>query len=478
MKNIRVRFAPSPTGLMHLGNVRAALINYLFARQNNGTFILRIEDTDPERNFDPGAIKILEDLKWLNLSYDEGPPALEPFGSYFQSQRTQHYQKALEQLKEKKLIYRCFCTEEELEKKRTRQKALKQPPRYDRACANLTQEVIQIHLNEKKSFVWRFKIDHTQKITITDLARKSVTFDLKNYSDFPLTRGNGSFTFIFANVVDDIAMRISHVFRGEDHLSNTGNQAALYVAFQAQLPTFWHMPILCNVEGRKLSKRDFGFSLQDLRNAGYLPEAILNYLAIIGGSFKNEIMSLNELIEALDFNNPSGAGQIKYDVKKLTWINHQWILGMPTEKLLSLTKEFILKEFPTAKNLSNEQLMTIIKPIQGELNTLNDITTHCAFYFNSPKNACGLINEIIPQKELSTLIKIITSLDQTIPTDQYINTIKKEAKKESIPAKFVFSFLRLALTGSQSGPSVIDIINLLGIEESKKRIYNIAQSCS
>ena len=300
--HVRVRFAPSPTGFMHLGNVRAALVNYLFARQKNGTFILRIEDTDQQRNVDPEGRQIIADLNWLNLTYQEGPLVGGPYAPYYQSERTPLYQEHLELLKKQARVYRCFCTAEELEKKRQRQLALKMPPRYDRACLKLSAQEIEKNLAEHKPFIWRFKLSD-QIIQVTDLARGTITYDLKHFSDFPLTRQDGSFTFIFANFVDDLTMKISHIFRGEDHLSNTGVQAALYEAFSAPLPLFWHLPIMSNAEGKKLSKRDFGFSLNDLRTAGFLPEAIDNYLAIIGGgTFTQEIMSLEELAKNLDFS--------------------------------------------------------------------------------------------------------------------------------------------------------------------------------
>src|SRR5579863_3116600 len=292
MTKASVRFAPSPTGMMHLGNVRTALINALFAKQKHGTFILRIEDTDAQRMHDPQAKQILEDLVWLNLVYDEGPIAGGPHGPYFQSQRMHLYEKTRTLFEEKHLIYRCFCTEDELAKKRERQLALKLPPRYDRTCIALSSDTVAKHLAENSPFIWRFKLDHERSITITDLAHGAITFDLSNFSDFPITRQDNSFTFMFANFVDDYLMNVTHIFRGADHLSNTANQAALFDALNISLPTYWHMPILCNLEGKKLSKRDFGFSLRDLRDAGFLAQAINNYVGIIGGSFKEEIMPL------------------------------------------------------------------------------------------------------------------------------------------------------------------------------------------
>lgn len=204
---VRVRFAPSPTGFMHLGNVRAAVINYLFAKQNNGSFILRIEDTDSERNVDPQGQQILSDLAWLTLQFDEGPLVQGPYKPYYQSERSHLYKEYLEELVKNGKIYRCFCTTEELERKRQRQIASKMPPRYDRTCSKLSQEAVTEKLSAHTPFIWRFKLAEGT-VTISDLARGSVTFDFKHFSDFPLTRADGSFTFIFANFVDDLTMKI------------------------------------------------------------------------------------------------------------------------------------------------------------------------------------------------------------------------------------------------------------------------------
>ena len=370
---VRVRFAPSPTGMMHLGNVRAALLNYLFAKQKNGTFLVRIEDTDQERNYDPKAVKIVDDLLWLGLDYDEGPIKGGHYEPYFQSERTAIYQEKLTILEHRSLVYRCFCSVETLEKKRQRQIALKQPPRYDRTCLLLTREEIQKNLENKVPFIWRFKLDQSKIIQIHDLARGTITFDMKNFSDFAVTRTDGSFTFMFANLVDDMVMVISHVIRGEDHLTNTAGQAALYQAFGIELPIFWHLPIIANAHGQKLSKRDFGFSLNDLRHAGYLPEAICNYLAMIGGgSFAKEIMTLDELAQAMNFENLHATGFIRYDVEKLRWLNHKWIQQVPINDLVYRSMQFLMPSYPQAAEVKPEKLVQLIEAVKSEMAILAD----------------------------------------------------------------------------------------------------------
>ncbi len=468
--SIRVRFAPSPTGIMHLGNVRAALLNYLFAQQKKGTFVVRIEDTDTARNFDPGAHHIIADLAWLSLTYNEGPQKSGPYAPYFQSERQRFYQNELNTLITKKLVYPCFCTEEELEKKRERQRALKLPPRYDRACLNLTPQEIKKRIDGGIPFVWRFYLDPHKTITITDLARGTVTFDLKNFSDFPLTRSDGTFTFMFANFVDDMLMKITHVFRGEDHLSNTAGQAALYQAFSVPLPTFWHLPIICNIDGSKLSKRDFGFSLHDLKDAGFLPQAINNYLAIIGGSYEHEIMDLEQLAEAFKFDNPYTAGTIKYDVEKLRWVNHQWINRLSADALTEMALPVLTVTYPAAAQLDTKKLNDMLQIIKTDLYTLKDAPEALRFYFQKPsltKESFAAI-PATNQVTLSMLIKPALPLIEN--SNVFLDTLKESTKQAKIPTKELFWFLRLALMGTINGPSIHDLITILGHHESTKRI--------
>lgn len=467
---IRVRFAPSPTGLLHLGSVRTALFNYIFAHKYHGTFILRIEDTDPERNFDPGATIILQDLAWLDLNYDEGPLKGGPYAPYFQSERTAIYQQMLDDLIKKKYVYRCFCTAQELEKKRARQMALKKPPRYDRTCLELSDKEITQHLAKDTPYIWRFKIPQQEILTISDLVRGPIEFNMNNFSDFPLTRNDGSFTFIFANAVDDIKMKISHVFRGEDHISNTPCQALLYQAFNAPMPIFWHMPILCNIEGKKLSKRDFGFSLRDLKAAGYLPEAICNYLGIIGGSFEQEIMPLATLINTIDFTHQSTSA-IKYDVDKLTWVNHEWLKEYPLQKLSERGLPFLLEVYPQAQRVPSEKLQALLLLIQPELKTLKDIPIMLSWYFQEPTVSKEELLKLAPQETIEKIIQILNRVISSVDQPAELNdALKKDMHKENISPKVFWHTLRLLLTGSPEGIAVNDLLNMMEYTMIKKRI--------
>lgn len=471
--SIRVRFAPSPTGIMHLGNVRTALLNYLFAQQKQGNNILRIEDTDPDRNFDPNAIRLQNDLAWLGFTYNEGPQG-GPHAPYFQSQRSALYQKQLEILQEKKAIYRCFCSAQELEHKRERALALHIAPRYDRTCLSLSQAAIEENLTQGIPFIWRFKIPNNQIVEVNDLAQGVIKFDLNHFSDFPVSRSDGSFTFLFANCIDDMLMEITHVLRGEDHLSNTANQILLFTTFGKNPPLFWHLPILCNVDGKKLSKRDFGFALADLRNEGFLPESIINYLAILGGSFVQEIMDVPTLIKTLNFDAIKPTRNIKYDVEKLRWVNHQWMQRYDLEKLFQLVKPIMFKAYPHLQEHEQASLLALLQTVRSELVTLYDIVPALHFYCVEPNVTHDTIAEHIPtelhQGFFAMLKKHLPLLSNH---ETFLATTKKDAQELGVSPKLFFGIMRIIISGSAKGPALKDIITLLGQERVTQRIMKV-----
>jgi nondiscriminating glutamyl-tRNA synthetase len=478
-KNIRVRFAPSPTGFMHLGNVRAAFMNYLFARQNKGTLVLRIEDTDVKRNLEESPQKIVDDLRWLGLFFNEGYKAGGDFGPYIQSQRTEKYQQALMELDQNQQAYRCFCSVEELEEKRQKQKTAGLPPRYDRTCLRLSREKIKQKIAFGKGFIWRFKINEIQILEITDMAKGKIAFDMGHYGDFALTRQDGSVTFTFANFVDDWLMKITHVIRGQDNLSNTAYQVALYHAFAVAAPIFWHLPIICNTQGEKMSKRDFGFALKDLSAAGYIPEAILNYLAIIGTSFEEEIQSLEQLTKNYNFNKISSGGNIHHDEEKLRWINHKWLTKLLPQELLTRVKPMLQKSFLTSnfKKVEEEKLLQLVGVIQPELKSLNEVPTLTQFFFEAPKIDKKIFAEKLGAEKMDLAIKLIQDGFQNSSasasasfSNKFIQKLKQETKAKNLSVKEVFMSLRYLLTGSFSGIGIKDLIDLLKVEEIKKRI--------
>jgi nondiscriminating glutamyl-tRNA synthetase len=462
--NIRTRFAPSPTGTMHIGNVRTALMNYLFAQQKAGTFIIRIEDTDAERNFDPGAQQILADLAWLGIPFAEGPHVGGNYAPYFQSERSDLYKTHLKKLIDTDYAYPCFCTSEELEKKRARQIAMKRPPRYDRSCLHLSAET-RLELMKQQPFIWRMKVDSDKKISFSDLSHGTLTFDLKNFSDFPIARADGSFTFMFANCVDDITMKISHVLRGEDHLTNTVGQIVMFEAFQATAPTFWHLPVLCNTTGKKLSKRDQGFSLHDLQQQGFLPEAICNYLAILGKSFSEEILSIEELVKNYDFETIHAASQIKYDLEKLRWVNHKWIEKYDLDRVIKLCLPGLQEKYNLAR-VSEEQLQLLFSIIRPSMTTLNDSIDVLEFYFVAPKISLADLKNV----SMEHAEAILTLFKNHAGSEDFYSSVHQAAKQAQLPQKDLWSALRYVLTGSARGLQVKELLQVLSTDEVTKRI--------
>ncbi len=462
-KKINVRFAPSPTGFMHLGNVRAAFMNYLFAQKNQGSFILRIEDTDQERHIEEAVDRITQDLSWLGISFNQGP--------FFQSQRQSIYQEQLNEMITHQLVYRCFCSKEVLDNMREKQKAANLPPRYDRRCATLSQERIQRKLNHGLAFIWRFKIDQQHKVTLNDLAKGKVEFDLSHFSDFAITRKDGSFTFLLTNFIDDALMEITHVIRGEDHLSNTALQLAMYHATARRAPTYWHLPLICNEKGEKMSKRDFGFNLNDLKNEGFLAESIANYLIILGKSFSEEIQSIPELIKNYDFNNLSATSTIRYDKEKLEWVNQEWIQRLNFHELKNRIRIFSDEEYNKIKQSDEkkiEELLTIVKP---GMKTIKELISGYSFYFIPPTKkftdlSLEATNEVLSEISLICL----NVLNEYESTSEALNEIKKRGKKASIQMKLLLTSLRMALTGVEKGIGVQELFSLFTRQELIKRI--------
>lgn len=459
---VRVRFAPAPTGMMHLGNVRQVVLNFLFAHQAHGTFVLRIEDTDQQRVFDPEGARIVSELKWLGLVPDEGPGFGGPYGPYFQSQRASIYERYRAKLEELGYLYRCFCSAEELEAKRERQIALKKAPRYDRTCMRLQPAEVNALLEQKKPFIWRFRIDPAQ-VVITDLVRGEIHFDMNNFSDAPITRQDGSVTFIFANCVDDIEMRITHVFRGEDHLSNSATQAMMYRALGAEIPFYWHTPIVCNREGKKLSKRDFGFALDDLRVGGYVPEAIVNYLATIG--FKNaeqEIASVAELVKMVDLSHHGTANTIRYDSDKLRWMNHEWLKRLPAEVVAARSRPFLEAVYPKVQDCSEHELARIIKLVQSEMHTLADAVQLLHPYFHNPEIDTELLNRYGFAQHRAAIAAVVAELvDGRCAYADLLSRMKQVTAEHSIPAKSLWALLRIALTGIAEGSTMSVLLEFL-----------------
>ena len=272
---------------------------------------------------------------------------------------------------------------------------------------------------------------------------------------------------MFSNFVDDVTMKITHVFRGEDHQSNTAGQAAMYLALDAPLPIFWHMPMLCNITGKKLSKRDFGFSLHDLRDAGYLPQAINNYLAIIGGSYAQEIMDMDELVQAIDFDHMHAGGQIKYDVEKLRWVNHEWIKRLTPQELEKAARPFLQAAYPEVGALDDKKLAALLQGIKTDLHTLKDAVDALAFYFTAPEITKAVVEQTLDATHSKAIAQLLIDRLDTI---EDVDGLKSATKQAGIPMKQLFWTMRLALTGQVNGPGIHELITMLGVAESRNRL--------
>ena len=346
----RVRFAPSPTGFVHIGSLRTALYDYLYAKKDNGHYILRIEDTDRSRFVEGALENLIKSLEWAGVTHDEGVfiengeiVQKGEYGPYIQSERLDLYKKYIDELLEKGLAYRCFCSKERLDKVREEQKSKGQTPMYDKHCRGLSDKEIEKNLKEGKDYVIRLKIPEDEDIEFNDLIRGKISINSKEIDDQVLIKSDGFPTYHFAVVVDDHLMKISHVIRGEEWLTSTPKQVILFNYFDWEAPEFVHLPTVLNKDKKKLSKRQGDVSVTDFKEKGYLPEALVNYLALVGWSPKGneEIFSMEELINEFSFENVSKTGGV-FDVEKLNWINSQYIKKYDNEKLFKLIKPFLV----------------------------------------------------------------------------------------------------------------------------------------
>ena len=347
--NIRVRFAPSPTGYLHVGGARTALYNWLLARQMQGVFVLRVEDTDLQRSTEESVEGILEGMRFLGLTWDEGP--------IFQSDRLDIYREYAQQLLDTGRAYECFCTPEELDQMRKELAAQKLDPKYDGRCRHLTEEQKEAYRQQGRKSVIRFKHKEEGKTEVRDLTHGTVVFDNSQLDDFVIIKSDGMPTYNFAVVIDDATMDITHVIRGEDHLSNTPKQIQIYEALGFQVPEFAHIPMILGPDKARLSKRHGATSVTQFRDEGYLPEAMLNYLALLGWGYDDSqtVFSVDELIEKFSLERVSKNPAV-FDIKKLEWLNGLYIRELTIEQLYELTLPYLQKEGLVGTSLSEQEI--------------------------------------------------------------------------------------------------------------------------
>lgn len=482
MNQIRVRFAPSPTGYLHIGGARTALYNWLFAKKNKGKFILRIEDTDIERSSEQSINTIIDGLKWLGLDWDEGPDIGGKFGPYLQSKRLNIYKKYAEKLLNENKAYRCFCTPEEIKQKREKARKEKKPYRYDGKCRNLTQTEIEKNLKESKPFTIRLKVEWNEEISFTDIVRGEIKFHTSNFDDFIIIRSDGFPVYNFAVVIDDALMKINYVIRGDDHISNTPRQILLYKALRFPVPKFAHLPMILGEDKTRLSKRHGATAVQQFREMGYLPEAMINYLVRLGWGYDDtqEIFTINELIEKFSLERVTKNPAV-FNFKKLEWINSYYIQKLSPEEKTKKCIPFLID----AKLITQEEALArfdfikkIVEITGARLKVLSDITFYADFFFKEKIEFTeDAINKILKKFDLIPIYnKIIQVLKKcNWEKESLINTLEDLSQKIDIKRKDFFQSIRVALTGKLISPDLIDIMLIMGKERTLKRIEECIQ---
>jgi nondiscriminating glutamyl-tRNA synthetase len=472
-ETVRVRFAPSPTGSLHLGNVRTALYNWLYARHNRGVFILRVEDTDKERSSEAHCEELMDILTWLGLKWDEGPRVGGPYASYKQSERNPIYEEHLRSLKAKNLVYPCYCTEEELELERKRQLGRGHMPKYGGKCKNLTPEERKKLDAEGKTSVLRFIVPPGE-IVVHDEVRGEVRFPDDQIGDFVLTRSDKSPTYNFTVVVDDALMKVSHVIRGEDHLSNTPKQILLYRALGYVPPKFAHLSIIKGPDGQKLSKRHGETSVEAYKSKGYLPEAFLNYLALLGWAPKSgEILTLEQMAAEFDLTHVGKSGAI-FDPVKLRWMGQQYVAKMPLDELTRVLLPYLTEaQYITREQARDkfEWLKGVVDTVRTNLGCFSDIVNETFYFFSDELHfETAQSEEMKAQKQLvEAYVKAFSDINEFIG-ENFLKAVKDVGKQMNLKGKALYHPLRLAMTGREDGPELVKVGPLLGKEKVIERL--------
>ena len=469
----RVRFAPSPTGELHVGNARTALFNWMFARHSGGDFILRIEDTDESRSALSYQVNLIDDLKWLGVDWDEGPQKQGTYGPYKQSERLNIYADHLQKLVAADLVYPCYCTEEELEEERQALILSKRMPRYMGKCRNLTPDERKAREAQGRKHSYRFKVPQFT-VEFNDLIRGAMKFEGESIGDFIIVRSNGMPAYNFAVVIDDHLMAITHVIRGEDHLSNTALQIMLYRALGFEPPVFAHHSLILGKDRSKLSKRHGSVSVGEFRKQGILPEVLLNYLGLLGSSFTDgrEILSRDEMIADFTLTRASKSGAI-FDEEKLLWLNAIYIRNCETESLTNRLFPFLQQAGYQPDTLDAQWLRNVIDAVKNNLTKLTDIDGHIHFFFDEQYELTDAAKQILAgvsaRKVVSAFGEYLASA-QDLPNDLYAGAIKYAKEKTGVKGKELFMPIRAALTGVVHGPELDRVFAVLGKESAAKRL--------
>lgn len=479
---VRVRYAPSPTGHLHIGNARTALFNYLFARNQNGKFIIRIEDTDQKRNIEGGEESQLRYLKWLGIEWDESIDVGGEYGPYRQSERTEIYQKYTEELLEKGLAYHCYCTSEELEKEREEQQANSQMPRYSGKCRNLTAEQRAELEAEGREPSIRFRVPSNTEIKWNDIVKDEVSFESEGIGDFVIVKKDGTPTYNYAVAIDDHLMKMTHVLRGDDHISNTPKQILVYEALGWTPPVFGHMTLIVNENRRKLSKRDESIIqfIEQYKELGYLPEALFNFITMLGWSpvGEEEIFSKEQFIEIFDPARLSKSPAL-FDTSKLRWMNNQYMKQLDLDEVVALSVPHLVKagKVEETRDAETEQwVRDLVALYQEQMSFGAEIVELTEMFFKKEIDYSEEAKAVLAEEQVPEVLKAfaeeISSLEE-FSADEIKAATKAVQKATGQKGKKLFMPIRVATTGETHGPELPKAISLLGKETVLARLESI-----
>lgn len=473
---IRVRFAPSPTGYLHIGGLRTALYNYLFAKHQNGKFVLRIEDTDQARRVEGARENLIATLDWAGVHFDEGPDRDGGHGPYIQSQRLDLYRRHAEELVGKGKAYYCFCTPERLEEVRRRQTAAKERASYDRHCRDLSRDEVERRLDSGERHVIRMKVPLIGELTFNDLIRGNVSIAYEVLDDQVLMKSDGFPTYHLAVVVDDHLMGISHVIRGEEWLPSTPKHILLYQFFGWELPKFAHLPLLLNPDKSKLSKRQGDVAVEDYRAKGYLKEAIINFIAFLGWNpgDERELFSLEELVKEFSLERVGKSGAV-FNVEKLDWLNFQHLRRKPDDEILVMLKEYLAGTPFAAMQFDDRYLLSVIGAMRERASFVKEFVDKCPYFYQAPHE---YESDVVKKRwkvdspgQLKRLAEDFSRLEN--PTkEQYESVLHRTAEELGIKQSELIHPLRLAVSGMGAGPGLYDILIILGKDETIRRIHS------
>ncbi|PQD94143.1 glutamate--tRNA ligase [Pradoshia eiseniae] len=480
--SIRVRYAPSPTGHLHIGNARTALFNYLFARSQGGSFIIRIEDTDQKRNIEGGEESQLKYLKWLGMDWDESVDREGAYGPYRQSERLDIYKQYYTDLIDRDMAYKCYCTEEELEQERAAQMERGETPAYSGKCRHLTKEQQEALEGEGRKPSVRFVVPKGKVYTFNDMVKGEVSFESDGIGDFVIIKKDGIATYNFAVAIDDHLMEISHVLRGDDHITNTPKQLMVYEAFDWEPPVFGHMTLIVNESRKKLSKRDESIIqfIEQYEELGYLPEALFNFIALLGWSpsGEEELFTKDEFISIFDADRLSKSPAL-FDKQKLTWMNNQYMKKVETERVLELALPHLVKSGLVSESMTDEERQWVYKLVelyQEQMSFGAEIVELSGLFFKDELVYDEEAKEILADETVPEVLSAFLSEVNNLPefTDTEIKAAIKRVQKETgHKGKKLFMPIRVAVTGQAHGPDLPKAIALLGHEKVKMRLEGL-----